>query len=63
MIEKERYCYTCSHRCHCYAPCCTVSVGVGMSDKDQECGCTKCDCGVRNENKLFSNLIASSEEK
>lgn len=42
--EEERYCKTCGHRCHCYAPMCCVEVGVGMTDKTQPCGCTKCTC-------------------
>ena len=60
MISEERYCRTCGHRCHCYSPYCTESVGVGMSDKDQECGCTKCDCG---RFELVSDLVASSKLK
>ncbi len=60
VITEERYCRSCGHRCHCYTPRCTASVGVGMTDKDQQCECTKCDCGRFD---LFSNLVASSEEK
>ena len=60
VITEERYCRSCGHRCHCYAPRCTASVGVGMTDKDQQCECTIFTCG---RSKLFSNLVASSEEK
>ena len=54
MIEEERYCQNCHHRCHCYAPSCPKEVGVGMSDKVQPCGCTKCDCiGAKDLVKLW----------
>ena len=43
MIEQERYC-SCGHRCHCYAPKCPDEIGIGMTDKSQPCGCTKCKC-------------------
>lgn len=54
MIEEPRYCKTCGHRCHCYAPVCCVEVGVGTSDKTQPCGCTKCTC--RDDSIFTSNL-------
>jgi hypothetical protein len=48
MIEEERYCQTCHHRCHCYAPTCKVEIGVGMTDKTQPCECPKCDCAGKD---------------
>ena len=46
MIGEERYCSTCGHRCHCYGSYCTTSIGVGMTDKWQECKCEKCKCDI-----------------
>lgn len=44
MMSQERTCGTCGHRCHCYQPECEESIGVGMTDKYQRCGCKNCDC-------------------
>jgi hypothetical protein len=46
MIGNERWCHTCGHRCHCYASYCKKLIGVGMTDKVQECRCKKCKCDI-----------------
>ena len=45
MRGESRHCGDCGHRCHCYQPECTEEIGVGMSDKTQECKCKECKCG------------------
>ena len=44
MQGEARYCAACEHGCHCYKPNCEESIGVGMSDKFQDCGCSTCRC-------------------
>jgi hypothetical protein len=36
-------CKACGHPCHC-GMVCKGSIGVGMSDKTQPCGCKECKC-------------------
>ena len=41
-------CFKCFHPCHCNSTHCEELVGVGMTDKVQECGCEKCECKRRD---------------
>jgi len=39
MISEERYCKSCKHRCHCYAPDCSNCINDV---------CTKCTCSEKD---------------
>lgn len=48
--NKKEYilCFNCGHETHCDQDSCTDSVGVGMTDKWQYCGCEDCQCAKCN---------------
>ena len=46
--DTPRICLKCFHPCHCNSTHCEELVGVGMTDKVQECGCDKCECKRRD---------------
>jgi len=37
-------CDRCDHECHCDNLVCSHPMGVGMTDKNEPCGCGVCEC-------------------
>jgi hypothetical protein len=45
--ESGNICADCSHECHCETIVCDALIGVGMTDKEQECLCPVCKCNKK----------------